>query len=936
MRGLQRADTGTPDEPGRRPRCRHRVRWGHALLTLGVTLGGFTVVAATTAPEARADYSPTPRTTTWSPTDGRVYAIERIGDTVYVGGSFTNLRSPNGATQARSRLAAFDAATGALLPWNPGANGEVRALQASSDGSGLFVGGAFSSIAGVNRNRLAELSPSTGALVAGFTATANSTVLALELLDTRLYVGGTFTTMTAGGTSAARARLAAVNESNGSFVAGWSGSANAQVNALTAPPGGNRVFVGGRFLTLSGQSRDYIGAVDADTGAATSWRPPIPCTDTQNPCFVYDVATDIGKVYTAVGGPGGRVVAYDIASGVRRWTAYGDGDVQAVAVQGDTVYAGGHFDANWANQTRAGLVALNSTSGGLLSFDPIVLGGLGVWDIYADAERLRVGGGFTRIDGNTQRARYAEFDAVAEPPDVNPPTVPPNLRTTNVSDTLVSLAWGASTDDTVVAGYRLVRNGQPIATLGTTTYTDRGLSPSTTYTYQVQASDAAGNWSALSSPLPVTTAPPSNSLVHVGSTWRYLSNGSDQGTAWRAPAFNDSSWSSGDAQLGYGDADEATVISPLGLTHYFRQGFDVADASSVTALNLRLQRDDGAVVYVNGTEVWRTNLPTGTITYQTSASSDITGSAESTFLNQSIPPAVLVDGENTIAVEVHNRSGSTDVSFDLELVPTYGGGGGGGGDTTPPTTPADLRVTGTTTTTVDLAWDAATDNVGVTGYRVRRNGVAVATVPGLTWTDSGRTPGATYSYTVEALDAAGNASAPSGAVSVTLPTPPPPAGQLLATGSVWRYRQATTAPDPAWSTSGYDDSSWPAGPSQLGFGDGDEATVLTRGAVTYYFRTTFDVADPSTIDTLSFSLLRDDGAIVYLNGTEIFRSNLPAGAVQHTTLASTNVSGGAENALHDFTAPTSLLVPGANVVAVEVHQDTASSSDISMDLRATG
>lgn len=812
------------------------VRWGPAALALILAL---TTLGVASTP-ARADYRSTPRTTTWSPVDGRVYAIERSGDTVFIGGSFTAIRGPNGSTQTRSRLAAYDATTGALLPWNPGANGDVRALRASSNGSGLFVGGAFTSIAGVVRSRLAELSTTTGALISAFRTTANNTVLALERIGTRLYVGGGFTTMSVTGTNLNRSRLAALNEANGSFVTGWSASANNQVATLAASPDGDRLFVGGRFTILSGQSRDFVGAVTTATGAASPWRPPIPCTDVQNPCFVFDLAVDIGKVYAAVGGPGGRVVAWDLASAVRRWASYGDGDVQTVEVESGVVYAGGHFDVLWADQPRAGIVALSSSSGGLLTFGPIILGGLGVWAIEADADRLRIGGGFTRIDGNWQRARYAEFDVVPTPPDISPPTVPPNLRTTDVSDNLVSLAWDASTDDVVVAGYQLLRDGVPLATLGTTTYTDRGLAPSTTYRYQVQAADAAGNWSDLSAPLSVTTAPPSNSLVHVGSTWRYLSNGSDQGTAWRGSGFDDSTWSSGDAQLGYGDSDETTVISPLGLTHYFRRRFDVADPASVAGLRLRVLRDDGAVVYVNGTEVWRSNLPAGTITYQTPAETDISGAAESTFLSQLIPSSVLVAGQNTIAVEVHNRSGSTDVSFDLEL-------------------------------------------------------------------------------------------APEGAP----PPPPPPPQQLLATGSTWRYRDATSAPAPAWASTAYDDTGWASGPSQLGFGDGDEATLLTRGARTFYFRTSFNVADPTGSTPLSLSLLRDDGAIVYLNGTEIYRTNLPAGPVDHTTFASANVSGGAENTFHSFTAPSSLLVAGANVVAVEVHQDATYSSDVSMDLRAS-
>ena len=802
-----------------------------ALATLSAAL---TLVIAPGA--HAADYSSSPRTTTWSPTDGRVYAIERIGNTVYIGGTFTTLRNPAGtATVARARLAAFDADTGALLPWNPGADADVRALQASTDGTGLFVGGNFTTIAGAARSRVAEVDPTTGALVTAFQANTNGQVNALDGVGSRLYIGGAFGTVK----NAAHSRLAAVDQVTGNPVPGFAASADASVLALSAAPDGSRVIAGGRFTTLSGQSRDFAGAVNGSTGAATSWRPPIPCTDTANPCYVLSLAQDAGSVYAGVGGPGGRVVAWDAVSAVRRWAAFSDGDVQAVAVSGNTVYAGGHFAATFNQDTRAGLAALSTSTGGVLAFAPQVTGNSVVWALLADPNRLRVAGEFNRINGSAARARYAEFDALATPPDVSPPTVPQNLRTLSTSDTIVTLAWNASTDDTAVSGYRLVRDGTPLVTQGVTTYTDRDLTPSSTHTYQVQATDAAGNWSALSAPLSVTTQPPSTSLVKVGSAWRYLSDGSDQGTAWRQPAFNDNGWSTGNAQLGFGDGDESTVVSPLGLTSYFRQRFQVTDRSAISALTVRLLRDDGAVVYLNGTEVMRSNMPTGTIGFQTPAASDVEGAAENTFVTQSIPTAGLVNGTNTIAVEVHNRTGSADLSFDLELVPTFATS-----DTQAPTTPANLHTTAVTTSTVGLAWNAATDNVGVTGYRIARNGTVVGTVASPSFVDSGLTPGATYSYTVTALDAAGNASPASTPVSVTLPTG---TSALIATGDVWRHFEGQAAPAP-WATLGFDDSGWAAGPSQLGFGDGDEATVVRKGGTTFYFRKTFNVADPSQLD----------------------------------------------------------------------------------------
>ena len=115
--------------------------------------------------------------------------------------------------------------------------------------------------------------------------------------------------------------------------------------------------------------------------------------------------------------------------------------------------------------------------------------------------------------------------------------------------------------------------------------------------------------------------------------------------------------------------------------------------------------------------------------------------------------------------------------------------GGGGGDTTPPTTPGNLRSTGTTSSSVSLAWNASTDNVGVTGYNVYRNGSLVTTVTGTTYTDSGLAASTTYTYRVRARDAAGNLSGESNQISVTTgggggdTTPPTTPGNLRSTGT---------------------------------------------------------------------------------------------------------------------------------------------------------
>src|SRR5436190_664240 len=110
-------------------------------------------------------------------------------------------------------------------------------------------------------------------------------------------------------------------------------------------------------------------------------------------------------------------------------------------------------------------------------------------------------------------------------------------------------------------------------------------------------------------------------LIPSNSVWKYLDNGTDQGTAWRGISFDDSLWASGPAELGYGDdtetppRPEATVLqygpdaANKYTNYYFRRYFTVTNASSVSNLIIRLMRDDGAVVYINGAEVRRDNMP---------------------------------------------------------------------------------------------------------------------------------------------------------------------------------------------------------------------------------------------------------------------------------------------------------------------------------------
>jgi hypothetical protein len=225
------------------------------------------------------------------------------------------------------------------------------------------------------------------------------------------------------------------------------------------------------------------------------------------------------------------------------------------------------------------------------------------------------------------------------------------------------LAFRARFFSSLNAEFRL--NGKNIPS--ERTYAADGLADGTKASCDLLPRDKLVVTSRRSFALPVT-------LVTRGADWKYLDDGSDQGTAWRALTFNDSSWRNGRAEFGYGDGDETTIIRSNRtdgsriITTYFRKSFVATNSWSLTNLMLSLVRDDGAIVFLNGIEVFRSNMPSGPVGYLTTALVAIGGADESAWLATNLSPALVVDGTNIMAVEIHQQSTtSSDVSFDLAL-----------------------------------------------------------------------------------------------------------------------------------------------------------------------------------------------------------------------------------------------------------------------------
>src|SRR6185436_2491344 len=134
---------------------------------------------------------------------------------------------------------------------------------------------------------------------------------------------------------------------------------------------------------------------------------------------------------------------------------------------------------------------------------------------------------------------------------------------------------------------------------------------------------------------------------------------------------------------------------------------------------------------------------------------------------------------------------------------------------------------------------------------------------------------------------------------------------LVPQGSTWRYRDNGSNQPPTWRTLGFDDSAWAAGPAELGYGDGGEATLINCGPsapacnsnnfITTYFRRSFQLATNPSFSTLKLRLLRDDGAVVYINDIEVLRDNMPAGTISNQTPAVVALGGTDETTYFEFT-----------------------------------
>ncbi|MCX6865712.1 MAG: Ig-like domain-containing protein [Verrucomicrobia bacterium] len=352
-------------------------------------------------------------------------------------------------------------------------------------------------------------------------------------------------------------------------------------------------------------------------------------------------------------------------------------------------------------------------------------------------------------------------------------TAPANGATI-LTDSITLTATAADTDGTVTK-VEFFNGATKLGEDTTSPYAFNWTGVATgNYSLTAKATDNDGGTTTSSAANISVAVPITSTLIAKGATWKFRDNGTDQGTAWKETGFDDSAWPAGPAPLGYGDSHiVTTVYSPAApnryITTYFRRTFNVSGAAAIQALNMNILRDDGVIVYINGTEVARQNMPAGAFDYLTWSSDIVSGADETTYFPSSAAPMpILVDGDNTIAVELHQRDGtSSDLGLDMELISVALPG-------TPPTVALTAPADGASFTapaTIAITADAADTDGTVTKVEFFEgaNKLGEDTVAPYTseWTI---VPQGTYTLTAKATDNFGQ-STTSDAVNITVAPP---------------------------------------------------------------------------------------------------------------------------------------------------------------------
>lgn len=716
-----------------------------ALLTMaGVVAGMPLAISAEIAPYAEDTWGVYESVLSGTQTDridNEVMAIEQIGNTIYVGGKFTEVRRFFNSSPITSHpyLAAFEASTGNWIStFDADLSGPVYSLQKSPDSSRLFVGGEFTDVQGVpNTQALVALNPATGTVDASWKAqlkqNGRAVVYSMALDSNWLYVGGSFNAI--GGAQGVPlttfGSAAKLSLSNGTPDLNWKPIANGGgVWGIGPANNGANVYLAGYFDSVNNVN-GTDGFVGVDNNNGQTIRPGRLPHNNSNRKWYQDLVVTDNLVFVA----GMEHITYVLnesdlsmrtmhsTGGTNNAGFQMGGDYQDLEVVGNRVYAACHCrnehfadgdiyrillgqGGSFSRQDPIKFVAAYSATTGAYdpSFTLDISGSSGVWAIHGSPDGcLWLGGDITRAtraDGSNQpRGAFTRHCDPTNAPDTERPSTPNGL-VTNSDTNSVTVSWNVSSDNVGVVSYDLYRaatNGGTAIKIGSsaiTSYVDAGLAAGD-YWYYIRAVDAADNVSWRSGYKSATVGTQADTeRPSTASNFAASASGSDTSLSWDPATDNV-------GVVGYNvyrsaNAGAYSVIATVN-SPYIDAGLANADYSYY------IRAIDAA-----GNEGWRAAIRTVTI------------------------GGVPVDNER-------------------------------------PSTPAGLMSDGVKTSAVSLIWTQSTDNIGVISYIVIDNatGQTVLTVANSDAVVSGLSSGTSYSFYVKAVDAAGNTSWRSNIVTAT-------------------------------------------------------------------------------------------------------------------------------------------------------------------------
>lgn len=577
-------------------------------LTLAALLAA-TLLAAFTAPDrAGADTAPpSPDIPTTVSSDslptpqinGVVWDQEIVGDTVYVGGNFSTARPAGAAAGAstvpRGFLLSYKLSTGVLTTWAPVLNGQVNAIDASPDGSRVYVGGAFTTVNGATRNRIVAFDTATGGVVTAFAGSANGEVFAIDSTASTVYFAGNFS-QTNGVSRPGRA--AAASAATGVPTAWAPVLASGRAYELVVSPDGSRVVIGGSFTSINGSSEPGygLGAVTSTTGTTLPFPINSIVRNAGTDSAIYSLSSDGDSVYGTgyVFGPGGNLEGSFRSNwnGDLIWVEDCHGDSYDIVPSNGVLYTAGHAhycgnlggfperDPRIHNRAVAFTKAVTGTmtrdihgyfkwtgiaSPSLVNWFPDFNAGTytgifqGPWTVATNGQYVVYGGEFTTVNGVGQQG-LSRFAVSAIAPDKDGPRLAGTswpISAVSRSSGTVAITWPADHDrDNSALTYQVIRNGNaaaPVAQVSALStwwdrrglgYVDTGLTPGSSVTYRIRAVDPFGNV-ADSNTVTVTVAGSgtfssyARAVVADGPTWYYRLGDSGNAVAnWAGPVAN--------------------------------------------------------------------------------------------------------------------------------------------------------------------------------------------------------------------------------------------------------------------------------------------------------------------------------------------------------------------------------------------------------------